>query len=338
MILPRISIVTPSYNQGEFLEECIDSVLSQNYPNLEYVIMDGGSSDNSVEIIKKYAKYLTYWQSRPDKGQYDAINEGFKRTTGDIMAWLNSDDKYHHHAFFKAAYIFTNHEHVEWITGRISAWNSNGEPSIIGEHLPLFSRERYLKKNYMDPFIQQESTFWRRSLWTRTGGRLRADLALAGDIELWMRFFRFTQLYTVDALLGGYRIHGNQRAYLFRSRYFEEADMVLDKEIESFKNGEYKYVPPAPAPLRLPHLDLRTFIDDIYSSHRQPIFKISDDTDAVNYFLLNRLKGNSEDLIKKALVIILRKLGLYKFYMRNERYFSRTYYFFRNFFAADGKK
>jgi glycosyltransferase involved in cell wall biosynthesis len=101
--LPKISIVTPSFNQGEFLEECIDSVLSQNYPNLEYIIMDGGSTDISILIIKKYEKYLTYWQSQPDGGHYAALNQGFNKTTGEIMAWLNSDDKYHPNAFFKVA-------------------------------------------------------------------------------------------------------------------------------------------------------------------------------------------------------------------------------------------
>src|SRR6188472_3365202 len=87
---PRLSIVTPSFNQGQFLEETISSVFDQDYENLEYIVMDGGSTDRSIEIIKKYSDRLTYWVSEPDQGQYDAINKGFARTTGDIMAWLNS--------------------------------------------------------------------------------------------------------------------------------------------------------------------------------------------------------------------------------------------------------
>lgn len=241
--IPRISIVTPSYNQGIYLEECIDSVLSQNYPNLEYVIMDGGSTDNSVGIIRKYEKYLAYWQSKPDGGQYDAINEGFKKTTGEIMAWLNSDDKYHHHALFKVAYIFTRCKTVEWMTGRYTKWDKDGDVSWIHlENLPVFSRERYLKRDYKEPFIQQESTFWLRSLWERASGRLRTDLKFAGDLELWVRFFRFAPLQRVDMLIGGYREHGNQKAVLFRDMYIEEAKGVLDEEIRRFHQEAYKEI------------------------------------------------------------------------------------------------
>jgi glycosyltransferase involved in cell wall biosynthesis len=337
---PKISIVTPSFNQGEFLEECIDSILSQNYPNLEYIIMDGGSTDNSVEIIKKYEKYLTYWQSKPDKGQYDAINEGFRKTSGEIMAWLNSDDKYHHNAFYKVAHVFTTYPHIEWLTGRHTKWNRNGELMwVFSGPLARFSRQKFLKKDYNDPSVQQESTFWKRSLWEKAGGMIRTDLDYAGDLELWMRFFRHAPFYSVETLLGGYREHGNQKAILHLDRYTREANMVLDAEIASFSQGDYPDLLPAPQPVILYFREIRAYIDTVYASSRHDIFKISDDTETINSYFVRKIEEyhmapptEAEEVIKRALVVILQKLGLYNFYVRHEPAFSKVYYFFRRFF------
>jgi glycosyltransferase involved in cell wall biosynthesis len=260
MELPRISIVTPSFNQGLFLEECIDSVLSQGYPNLEYIIMDGGSKDNSLEIIKKYEKYLAYWQSEPDGGQYKAINEGFKRTSGEIMAWLNSDDKYHPAVFFKIAYIFSEYKKIEWITGRPTVFDRDSNISLIFDYLPVFSREKYLKEGYDKPHVQQESTFWRRSLWDKAGSMVCADMEFAGDMELWVRFFRHAQLFSVDTVLGGYRYHGNQKAILHPDRYSMEADTVLSTEKELLDKGEYVGMLPAATPIVLDHNELIEYL------------------------------------------------------------------------------
>lgn len=264
--LPKISIVTPSFNQGEFLEECIVSVLSQNYPNLEYIIMDGGSSDNSVEIIKKYEKYLTYWQSRLDGGQYAAIDEGFRHSTGEIMAWLNSDDKYHAGAFYRASYFFTHFSEVEWLTGRQTWWDASGELIDIALDLPVYCRSTFLDKRYNQPFLQQESTFWRRTLWERAGSRLRTDLQFAGDLELWLRFFRRADLCTVDALLGGYRRHGNQKAALHMDLYLAEADALVDDEFICLKRGEFPRLHPAPPPLFVTANDIQTYMNDVCSA------------------------------------------------------------------------
>jgi glycosyltransferase involved in cell wall biosynthesis len=157
--LPVLSVITPSFNQSQYLEECIDSVLSQGYPKLEYVIMDGGSTDKSVEIIKKYEKYLTYWQSQPDGGQYAAINDGFRKTTGGIMTWLNSDDKYHPNAFITIAALFQSRNDVEWVTGRLNTFIENGDQKWICEYLVPYSRSNYLKRKFNDPWIQQEKRF-----------------------------------------------------------------------------------------------------------------------------------------------------------------------------------
>jgi glycosyltransferase involved in cell wall biosynthesis len=248
--LPTISIVTPSFNQAQYLEECIDSILSQGYPNLEYVIMDGGSTDGSIEIIKKYEKYLTYWQSRPDGGQYKAINEGFKHTTGEFMTWLNSDDKFHPLTFAKVVTAFMDHPQVDWLTGCVSQCNKEGHISEINSRLQLFTRRKYLAGIYDKPYIQQEGTFWRRRLWKAAGERLDEALELAGDLELWVRFFRHTRLYKIDSLLGLFRSYGNQRSVLQLDKYRAEAKRVLAREKQAF-TGDPGLLPGMPEPIRL---------------------------------------------------------------------------------------
>jgi glycosyltransferase involved in cell wall biosynthesis/cytochrome c-type biogenesis protein CcmH/NrfG/ubiquinone/menaquinone biosynthesis C-methylase UbiE len=247
---PRISIVTPSYNQAEFLEECIDSVLGQNYPNLEYIVMDGGSSDGSTEIIRRYERHLTYWQSRPDGGHYNAVSAGFARSTGEIMAWLNSDDKYHPGAFAKVACLMMDHPEVEWLTGRRNVWGVKGNLFNTDNYLMPLSRRKYLEGHFDKPFVQQESTFWRRSLWERAGGTLSTELKLAGDMELWTRFFRYAQLYSIDTFLGGFRYHDDQRSAVLRESYMKESREVVNRERLLF-SAEPAELMPMPPQLQL---------------------------------------------------------------------------------------
>jgi glycosyltransferase involved in cell wall biosynthesis len=226
---PRVSIVTPSYNQGQFIEETIRSVLLQGYPDLEYIIIDGGSTDGSVDIIRKYEPWLAYWVSEPDQGQYHALNKGFQKTTGEIMGWLNSDDMLHPRALFIVAGAFATFPEVQWVTGMPTILDSMGKTIKIGR-LPRWSRYLYVIGGYQ--WIQQESTFWHRSLWNKAGGYIDQSLKFAGDLELWVRFFRYAKLYTVNALIGGYRVHGSNRARLNLQDYIREAESILDKERE----------------------------------------------------------------------------------------------------------
>ena len=227
--LPTISIVTPSYQQAGFLEACIDSVLSQGYPALQYIIIDGGSDDGSADIIKKHEKHLHYWHSRPDDGQYQAINEGFSHATGEVMAWLNSDDMYHADAFLKVADAFLSRPKVEWLTGRHTFWAENGDFEGMARQMLLWSPQRLVEyfRNGTG-VVQQESTFWRRNLWASCGGQLSTEYDLAGDYELWCRFALQADLYTMNAALGGFRRHQAQKTAGRQDEYRQEAEAILD--------------------------------------------------------------------------------------------------------------
>jgi glycosyltransferase involved in cell wall biosynthesis len=239
--LPKITIVTPNFNCADYLEHTMVSVLAQNYPNLEYIVMDDGSTDASVEVIRRYQGRLAYWTTRPNRGHYATVNEGFARATGDIMAWLNSDDMYLPGAFSTVAEIFAQHPEVDWLTTTMpAAWNDQGQ-AVLVSNLYGYNRDSFLRggnapnskdqgyKVYTRGCIQQESTFWRRSLWERAGGYLDTSLTLAADYELWARFYLYAELYGVRALLGGYRFRTDQNTDRFAKEYREQCRAVLQR-------------------------------------------------------------------------------------------------------------
>ena len=232
---PKISLVTPSFNQGQFLEATIQSILSQNYPNLEYIIIDGGSTDNSVEIINKYESQLHFWCSESDRGQYDALNKGFAHATGDIMAWLNSDDMYFPWTLKTVASIFTELPEVEWLTTlQQGYWDDDGFCSGFVS-MPGYSKEAFLDGCYLPlkrqaiGWIQQESTFWRRSLWQKAGSYIHKDLQLASDFDLWSRFYTHADLYGTNSPLAGFRFQKNQKSRGGKNQYSLEAEQSLMK-------------------------------------------------------------------------------------------------------------
>ena len=228
---PRISIITPCFNSGAYLEETILSVLEQNYPNLEYIIIDGGSSDNTLNIVKKYEKKLTYWESEKDNGMYDAIQKGFCKSTGEILAWINADDIYHKKAFFIISEIFENYQNINWVVGAAGFWDESGRGVHVGAS-KRFTRYDFLMGDYK--FIPQESCFFRRSLYKTAGSCMNTALRYAGDFELWLRFFRHDELYVVDALIAGYRVRTeNQLSLEGMPRYIEEAQSILASEVLS---------------------------------------------------------------------------------------------------------
>jgi glycosyltransferase involved in cell wall biosynthesis len=230
----RISIVTPSYNQSRFLEAAMQSVLTQRGPEVEYIVMDGGSTDGSEAIIERHAARLAYWQSERDGGQYDAITRGFARATGDVFGWLNSDDMFCEGAFAVVAETFEQFPEVQWLTTTAQVrWDAEGRIARV-LHVPGYTREGFLAGEHLPSggafsvgWIQQESTFWRRSLWEKSGAQIGHGYGLAGDFELWARFFQHAELHAIEVPLGGFRFHGDQKTGGDRGDYMTEATRAL---------------------------------------------------------------------------------------------------------------
>lgn len=227
---PKVSVITPVFNSARYLETAILSVLSQGYPNLEYMIVDGGSTDGSVEIIRKYQERLHWWISEPDQGMYDALNKGFARSSGEVMGWISATDLLHAGSLFVVSSIFATFPEVEWITGRPTALNEDGMIVHVSR-LRRWSRMRFLAG--ANRYIQQESTFWRRSLWERAGGHMDASRRNGNDFELWVRFFRYARLYSVDALIGGFRAHADSLGLQNIEECHRIHEEIIERELAS---------------------------------------------------------------------------------------------------------
>jgi glycosyltransferase involved in cell wall biosynthesis len=227
---PRITLVTAVRNGAKYIEDTIRSILSQGYPNLEYIVVDGVSTDGTQEVIRKYEKELAWWVSQPDGGVYDALNTGFARSTGEIMGWLNASDQLHVNSLFVVGSVFAGLREVEWITGRPTGFNAEGM-TVLVKDLARWSRYRFLAG--ANRYIQQESTFWRRGLWERAGGRLDSAYRDAGDCELWVRFFRHAKLYPVDALIGGFRPHADAITATAKEEYERHFEEIIEREVSS---------------------------------------------------------------------------------------------------------
>jgi len=216
--------VTPSYNQGLFLEETIRSVLLQGYPDVEYIVIDGGSTDGSVEIIRKYEPWITYWISKPDRGQSYAINEGISRTSGDVIAWLNSDDVYCPGALRQIGDYFVTSRHADLLYGDCEMIDGNGR---VYDRFNVRSGDiiQLLEEN----FIAQPSAFWTRRAWERVGG-LDENLHYAMDYDLWLRMFlkEMSSIY-LPTVLSRFRYHDTSKSSVDWIPFGRECLDVLDK-------------------------------------------------------------------------------------------------------------
>ncbi|WP_194467090.1 glycosyltransferase family 2 protein [Bradyrhizobium sp. CCBAU 53340] len=226
--------MTPSFNQGRFIESNILSIQGQKYPTLEHIIIDGGSTDETMPTLERYKELLASIVSEKDDGQYHAINKGFALATGEVMAWLNSDDVYIPGALHVVGEIFRKFPQIKWLTTRLPlAIEEDGTP-IKATPVYGFTRTGFLNGENLPGlgwpatcYIQQESTFWRRSLWEQAGGRLDTNYRLAGDFDLWARFFEYTELYSVDVPIGCFRRHADQRTSTSFANYLEEAKAIF---------------------------------------------------------------------------------------------------------------
>jgi len=217
---PKISIVTPSYNQAKYLEETIRSVLLQGYPNLEYIIIDGGSTDGSVDIIKKYEPWLSYWVSEKDSGQSQAINKGFSLSNGEIMAWINSDDYYAPGAFFKVALTFKQNQTL-WVAGLVDKVDAEGAVIQPGRG-PVEKLENwYVGAPYLQPGI-----FWRREMWL-TAGSIDETFQYSFDYDLFLRFVQLQPFAIwINSHLANFRIHPESKTSVAQLKFMRERQKI----------------------------------------------------------------------------------------------------------------
>jgi glycosyltransferase involved in cell wall biosynthesis len=221
---PKISLVTVCYNHEKYIAETIESILSQNYPNLQYIVIDDGSTDKSWEIIQKYKDRLYRCEKMEGYRKYPtiALNYGFEKTDGEIMGFLNSDDILLPKSLFTIAKIFQNNQSVDWFSGMATTINLRSE--IVSSSLRLKNIFDFLIGNWK--IIQQESTFWRRNLWEKSGGKLAIGWAF--DTELWTRFFEHAEHFHANSPIGAFR-KGQQ------SKSINSPDAFLLPSLESLK-------------------------------------------------------------------------------------------------------
>jgi glycosyltransferase involved in cell wall biosynthesis len=223
--LPKVSIVTPSFNQGQFLEASIRSVLEQDYPNIEYIIVDGGSKDNSVEIIKKYQEHLSWWVSEKDKGHADALNKGFSRATGDILAWLNSDDIYFPNAVSEAVTVLQRHSEVGMVYGDADLIDNSGE--TVGQFGSKQTSYKQMLRGSVH--IPQATTFFRADTWQKVGP-LDLSLFFSFDYDLWVRIAKVSRVLYIPRRWAKFRIHGAGKTIVNDDKCYPDMLRVLERE------------------------------------------------------------------------------------------------------------
>jgi glycosyltransferase involved in cell wall biosynthesis len=233
----RLCMVTTNFNYGAYLDDCMRSIVNaKGFERVDYVVMDVGSTDNSVDIIKRYETKLAHWQSAKDEGMYHAIEQGFAKSDAAYMGWLNSDDQLAPWAIQTVLDIFDQLPEVQFITSRFPM-QARRDGAVVKttilagvDNWGFFNGEHIRTLGLPSTgWIVQDCTFWRRSLWESVGASFDHTLKLAGDFELWARFMMKTDLYVVPVPLGIYRIQGANKAMVGRDAYRDECVKVLQR-------------------------------------------------------------------------------------------------------------
>lgn len=215
MTLPLVSIITPSFNQAKFLEQTIQSVLNQDYPHIEYIIIDGGSADGSVDIIKKYEDKIRYWVSEQDAGQTEAINKGFAKATGEILAWINSDDSYNPNAISEAVKFLVENPQVGMVYADCNFIDEN--ENVIGKFNAKQTNYQMLRRG--SAHIPQQTMFFRKQFWSA----LDTTFYFAMDYDLWTRIAKQTEIkYLQGNVWANFRIHTSSKTNVNDMRGWDE--------------------------------------------------------------------------------------------------------------------
>jgi len=223
----KVSVIMPVYNGEKYIEYAIKSILNQTYKNIQFILVDGGSVDDTMKIVNTYSKDIDLIISEKDDGMYDAINKGFHHSDGELMLWLNSDDYLFPRAIETVIELMKEYNDVKWVTGRkvyidyVSRVRAIG---FLGSYYRNFIQKGYYRGSGLG-HIMQETTFWRRELYDKAGGYINTEYKLASDYELWIRFSNYETLYTLGTLLGAFRQHDTQLSLNYDA-YEEECEKI----------------------------------------------------------------------------------------------------------------
>ena len=268
---PKFTIVTPAYNSATYIEETIRSVLLQGYPNLEYIVMDGGSQDGTVEIIRRYAPWLTYWCSEPDRGQSQALNKGFARATGDWLAWLNADDLYQPNALDQVAAAARQHPNTHWIVGVLQWIDETGAYVDATAPTPItdiWNAERWQGIHWIAQVCFRGSNLFRpqpTSFWSRTAheavGPLDEHLHYAMDLDRWGKVARrgYTPLL-ITAELASFRLHEAQKSATGELPFMVDELAIVDTWLPQLSGNEYQIL-----------ANYRSWLVEQMQTHRQEL-------------------------------------------------------------------